>query len=210
MRLRASISALLMAALATAAAGICPGRRQGLRGARKKHAAASIKAAKADSGAFVGKVIEIRGRVAGLSKSETDETSQSMIVCTPEDGSYVIEVDSLPEGGMNSELACLVTVGEGSKHSLSDLRLLCCTYLVDLARAEEAAKTGRSRLAAKPTPAKAKPAQTTSRNRQRPASLTSDDYVRAYSSAMKRFNRKLSDSQAEHDRPQHPGVQPQV
>ena len=162
---------------------------------RKKHAAASIKAARADSSAFVGKVVEIRGRVAGFSKSETGETGQSMIVCTPEDGSYVIEVDSLPEGSMNSELACLVTVGERSTHSLSDLRLLCCTYAVDLARVEEAAKPAKQ-APAKPAPAKAKPAETTAQQ-AKAGQLTADEYVRAYRNAIKRFNRKLSGSQAD-------------
>ena len=103
---------------------------------RKKHSAtASIREVTANSAAYVGKMIEIRGKIVGLSSRGN---IYSIIIDTPTSGSYIVDSETLPENNPGAEIACLVNVGSGSIQSLSDLKLMAFTYEVDLRRKEEA------------------------------------------------------------------------
>ena len=164
---------------------------------RKKLGAASLKTAKADPAAFIGKVVEIRGRLSGLSGLSESGSGGTMIISTAEDGSCLIDADKLPAENPGTQLACLVKVGEGCTHGLSDLRLLCCTYDVELRRLEETWSRAEAAKAAKAAAADPKPAPPAKAAQPKQQTLTVDQIVRAYRDAIKGFNRKLTDSQAD-------------
>ena len=158
---------------------------------RRKLGAVSLKTAKADPSAFIGGAVEIRGWVAGVSRSSS---GGSMIVCTGEDGSYLVQTDQLPAENPGPELACLVRVGEGSTHGLSDLTLICCTYDAELRRVEE---DWQKAHAPKAAPAKPKPSAASNPKKPKSEVITADQLIRAYRNAIRGFNRKLTDGQAD-------------
>jgi len=191
LRFRACIGSLLLLAILPSFAAAAPMDVKKYVAARKaRGAAVALSAAKADPSSLIGKVIEIRGRASGVSKNAAG--GSCVIVSTAQDGSFVVNTTELIEEDPGLEMACLVTVGEGSVHGLSDLSLLAWTYDIDLKRLEEAAKP-----APKPTQTKqtAPPAQKNAA-KQQPA-ITTDQLIRAYKNAVKSFNRKLSDAQAD-------------
>lgn len=168
---------------------------------RKKHSAnASIKSAQADAAGYIGRVIEIRGRVAGLSGNDGNK---NIIITTPNDGSYIIDAESASTDCVGAEVACLAKVGDKSTSSLSDLHLVALTYNAILQRTEAEWQRSASAKAAK---IKA------SQNRQSSPKIahtalsgksyngkkmTVDEITRIYKNAIKGFNGKLSDQQAD-------------
>jgi len=153
----------------------------------------AINELKADSGSYIGKVFEIRGMLTGCAAKSTSSQGCSIIMSNPDDGSYSVSADTPPTKTPGIELACLVKIGERSSCSLSDLRLVACTFLADLKRVEAAAKP-----VSDPAP---KNASAAARGAQRQAKSThiisAEELVRIYSRAVKNFNRKLSNGQAD-------------
>lgn len=167
---------------------------------RKKFAACAIPIETLKNGAasYTGNVFEIRGTVTGLSKKDS---AVSLIISTPKDGSFIVNAQSLPEDNPGIELACLVKVGEGSVHSLSDLRLVSYTYDVDLKRLEKAWKAAAEERKARVRAVQPKRAQVAPKGswgkQPQAGALTTEQFVRAYKNAIKHFNGKLSDGQAD-------------
>lgn len=143
----------------------------------------SISQLKAESGAYIGKVFEIRGQLMG-------HCGNTIIVSDPEGDSYTITTDT-PPAQIGSHLACLVKIGEKSTCSLSDLDLVACTFLLDLQRAEPKPKAAAP--ASKPAQAQSSTSAQNNATRQ----ISSEELVQIYTNAVKRFNTKLSQSQAD-------------
>lgn len=168
----------------------------------KTEARVPLSGAKDNAAALIGKVIEIRGKVVGISVS--DRCSNIIIIISTSDGSFVIDSDTVPSDNPGVELACLVKVGDGSVHSLSDLRLVAFTYDADLRRQEEAwqkeaeAKAAREKEV-KLLASRSRAARPTEPRRTQLAagSLSVEEITRIYKNAIKGFNRKLTDAQAD-------------
>lgn len=147
---------------------------------------------KANAGSYIGKVFELRGTLMG---SLTSGGACNIILSTGgspghDTISYSVASDASP-AQTGTRLACLVKVGEGSTYSLSDLRLVACTYLIDLERLEPAPKPATSELAAKA-------ATPTSRGSARPTTRISlEQFVGAYTKAIRNFNPRLTSSEAD-------------
>ena len=149
---------------------------------------------KANAGLYVGKVFEIRGKLTGSLK--TGEQGCCLIVSsenpdTHESTSYSVTADA-PPTNTGVILACLVKIGEKSACSLSDLKLVACTFLIDLERVEAAAAKTAEAAAAKAA-SNAKSPQTGKTK----YSISSEELVRIYAKAIKGFNSKLSNSQTD-------------
>ncbi len=199
MKLRSLIVFLLLAGLCPAVFASAPvGVKEYVALRRKYLVSVPLTTLNQDASTYIGRVCEIRGRLAGLLKSDAGP-SCSMIICT-EDASYTINADFNVQNNPGDYLACLAKIGEGSAHSLSDLRLVAYTYDADLRRVEEDAARSAQAKAARSRPARAVSRQkTTSRA---PASagsavVTIDQLVRVYGRAIRNFNPKLSFAQAD-------------
>ncbi|MGQ9455421.1 MAG: lytic transglycosylase domain-containing protein [Armatimonadota bacterium] len=182
--------------LANGGAGICaPVSARDYVVLRKKLAAISLKVAKDDPASYAGRVVEIRGRVGGVAKSTSGST---LIICTAEQGSYLIDVDSPPVENPGVELACLVRVDKGCTHSLSQLRLVACTFDVELRRLEEAWNRNlATRNTASRGSTKVKTPARTQDQSDNDRVVSVQELVSAYKNAVKRFNPRLTDSQAD-------------
>lgn len=171
---------------------------------RSKHSArVSLAGVRSDVPAWVGRVIEIRGKVVGLSGRADGAT---VIISTTSDGSFIIDTETPIGNNPGAELACLVTVGERSVHSLSDLRMLAFTYDSDLRRLEEAwqkdAEAQAARAKAKQEDAARAAQAAASAKPTKPAnppvgSVSVEELTRVYKNAIKSFNKKLTDQQAD-------------
>lgn len=181
---------LILASLPSAASVAALDARKYAALRKARAVTVALSAAKADPEPLIGKAIEIRGRVAGTSRNVAG--NQCIIISTAEDGSFVVNAAELPEENPGLEVACLVAVGPGSVHGLGDLSLLAWTYDIDLKRIEQASKP-----VSKPSQARQTAAQTTKPAGSQPAAVTAEQLVRAYKNAVKGFNRKLSDAQAD-------------
>jgi soluble lytic murein transglycosylase-like protein len=153
---------------------------------------------RSDAGSYIGKVFEIRGTVAGFSRNEN---GGSLIISTRDLGSFLVSTDSLPSDSPGLELACLVRIGEGSVHSLSDLQLVACAYEVDVKRLDDAARKATEakivKAEAQRASAAAKPEKESGGKAAASTQLTSEQMIGIYKNAVKNFNRKLTDQQAE-------------
>mgnify|MGYP001052750685 CR=1 FL=1 len=155
-----------------------------------------------------GSVMEIRGRLSGISKRSQVSGEQTkklgcIIITTETSGSFVVETDSIPDENLGTRLACLVKVVEGNPMSTGGLELLAWTYDVELERAENESKT-ISYGTTQTKPIQARLSNNTTSVNQSPISkhpkakpLSAKDYVAIYAKAIKGFNRRLSDSEAE-------------
>ena len=146
---------------------------------------------KANAGSYVGKVMEIRGVVTGTISRE-DSPVASVILST-EDGSYSVTTDSPPTRTPGAQLACLVKIGEKSTHSLSDLQLVACTYLAEL----EQAAPEKPETPAPPTIRAANPPRGDVSRGKTVTRLTPEELVTVYKQAIKKFNPRLSERQAD-------------
>lgn len=178
----------LIASSVTASAPVSLGQYLALR--KSLATKVTIQQLKADTGSYIGKVFEIRGMMTGRVESD-GKSSISIIITTSDNGSYSLSTDTPPTKTPGIELACLVKIGEGSTCSLSDLRLVTCTFLADLVRAE---------LSARPATKTETPAKTTTSARGTPQKsryISAEEIVRIYAKAIKRFNSRLSNGQAD-------------
>ncbi|MCE5197955.1 MAG: lytic transglycosylase domain-containing protein [Armatimonadota bacterium] len=197
MRVRWYIAFLLIIATSSAASASAPVNIKQYLALRKKVLSpATLSTIKSDASAYVGKTVEIRGTVSGFSRNGEGGS----IILTTSEGSFLINTDSLPSENPGMDLACLVKVGQTSVGAPSELTLVACTYDVDLKRLEESAKKAAQ---AKAQAAKPKTAPQVQKRPTEPASrhkvqqMTVDEFIRAYKNAIKGFNRKLTDSQAD-------------
>ena len=195
MNFRFPIYILLLSIVSSVAFAASPvDVRQYLTLRKKLCTAIPIEQLKADAGLYIGKTFEIRGTVSGFCKNDTGE---NMILTSRDGGSYIVAADGLPVENPGVELVCLVKIGVGSTHSLSDVRLVACTHEVDLRKLEDAWQKAAEAKTAK---AKSKPEQcpaTKTAEQNKSQLLTSDDLVRIYKNAIKSFNKKLSENQAD-------------
>jgi|YNPNPStandDraft_1061719.scaffolds.fasta_scaffold00115_24 hypothetical protein len=159
---------------------------------RKSISAISLEDARRNPAGNIGRVVEVRGTVSGISRNG----SQISLILSPKTGSsVVVSASKTPTDNPGVDLACLVRVGEGSTCSLTDLRLLAYTYDVDLRRLEEA-WSANARAADKPTSAQ-KPTYSHSTNNSKTRYISVGELVRTYRNAVKGFNRRLSESEAD-------------
>ncbi|MCE5321983.1 lytic transglycosylase domain-containing protein [bacterium] len=150
---------------------------------------------RADSGSYIGKVFEIRGTVSGYSENSS---GSSLIITARNNGSFIVSTDRLPSENPPLELACLVRIGDGSTHSLSDLRLVACTYDIDLKRREQATNKDEETKIVKAEAARVKATKSDKKkDKQDGKQVTYEEFVAAYKNAIKSFNKKLSEAQAD-------------
>lgn len=202
MKLRFSLIALFLLLTATAHAStpVAVNEYTSLR--RQCLTQLSLDTLKSNAPSYIGKIFELRGTLAGFSKNDT---GCNIILNTPDKGSFMINTDSLPCENPGLDLACLVKIGEGSLYNMSDLRLVACTYDSQLRRAEEAAQKAMeeeaARKAAAVEKAKAQAAATATnqaaQSKAAPMNVSSDELIKIYKNAVKGFNKRLSDSQAD-------------
>jgi hypothetical protein len=147
-----------------------------------------LDAVKSNPTSYAGKVFEIRGTMSGVMK----KAESGSIMLTSPKGSFVVEMDVLPKENPGFEMACLAQVAP-----TGELVMKAWTYDAELRRYEESVAP---RPAPKPAPAKPAAAgktPTTSPTASKPAAITGEQMVLAYRKAIKQFNRKLSDGQAD-------------
>jgi len=151
---------------------------------------------KADAPSYIGKIFEVRGRIAGFFKN--NEKDDCLVVSTDKQGSFLINTESLPSDSPDTDLACLVRVGDGCKHSLSDLRLVACTYDVEFKRYEDAKRKAEEAKIVKDEAQRTKSASgKTKEETAKQKQLTVEQLVTVYRDAIKSFNKKLSNAQAD-------------
>jgi len=148
---------------------------------------------KSDPGSYIGKVFEIRGMMTGIC-GRTGKSCSVIITNTAESASYTVTTDTPPTETPGITLACLVRIGPKSTVSLCDLELVASTFLVDLERAEAQAKPAAT---AQTTPRKSETSRAASQRGNTTRYLSAEDVVLAYKKAIKRFNPKLTESQAD-------------
>lgn len=186
MKFRYFIAVLMLMAVSSTVNAVSLFSTKDYLAARKKMATRiAFEALKESPGSYTGKVFELRGTLTGFVKNETGCT----LIVTAKDGSHYINADSLPPVSTGSELLMLVKIGEGSTYSLSDLRLVACTWGA-LLRPPEPAKPAPVPEAKKTTPTKVK--EKTSRG-----GVSKDDFIYAYVRAVQSCNPKLTTQQAD-------------
>lgn len=156
---------------------------------RKKYAATTAK----PSGESSGRVVEVRGKLSGVSKSGD---RGCMIISTDQGGSFVIDSHDLPAENPGTLLACIVKEKPATSTEMGGMELLAWTYEVDLRRSEEEAAS-----AAKPKPVQPRPSQPAQAAKKtdprKTQPISSDQLIATYRNAIKGFNKKLSDSEAD-------------
>lgn len=199
MKLRSYILIPLFIALTSSSYGLTPVDVNKYLSMRKKYTTSiPIATLKADASSYVGKIFEIRGTMSGCLQS--DDTC-SLIINAADGSSYSITAETSPVESPGLKLACLVKIGKQSKYSLSDLRLVACTYGAELERREAAAKAAaeekKARAKAEAETAKERKKDYTSRSGNSTQRINAEEYVAAYRNAIKKFNRKLTERQAD-------------
>ena len=188
---------LICAAVSSANAAAPVGVKEYL--AMRRHVATKVplQELRAHAGQYIGKVFEIRGRLAGTLK--TDDNGCCLIISsenpeTHENTSYSVSTDVSPtDTGVT--LACLVKIGENSACSLTDLKLVACTFLIELERTENAAVKAAEAAAA--AAAKRSAAAKSAQAGKTKYTISSEELVRIYARAIRGFNCKLSSTQAD-------------
>lgn len=152
----------------------------------------SVEMMKSDPQSYIGKVFEIRGKVCGVVWSGTGDT----LMITSKDGSFQIKTDKPPVENPGPELACLVKVDKGSAQSLSDLQLVACAFDVELQRLEQMWQSEAARKSAQQKP---KPVQKATKAVKPKVAqqMGMEDFISIYRNAIKGFNKRLSDNEAD-------------
>lgn len=198
---RCALILLILAVFACDAAALEPLSARDYTALRKKYASAiPVDTLRADAPSYIGKYFEVRGVLTGVSKNAAGCVA---IVTTAGQGSYLINCGDSIEGSPGAEIVCLARIGEGCAQSMSDLRLVGWTYGADLRALEESWQRAAEAKAARESEARrAVSAQPTSRGgtdggRAAEAAVSSHELVRVYTSAVKGFNPRLTDAQAD-------------
>ncbi len=144
---------------------------------------------------YVNRTFELRGTVSG---SATIGDSVSMIIETA-DGTFIVRSDQDPNISSGSRICAIVRVGDKCTLSLTDLRLAAFAYQSDVAARER--KAAEAMLAAREKTRKKTEVATRTKRVQKNVSrgqvYSADALVATYKNAIKGFNRRLSDSQAD-------------
>ena len=201
MKLRSILITLLLIIISSSAfASTTVSAKKFISIRRQRAVNVSVSNLKSDPQDYIGKIFEIRGNLKGVIKSSGGD----IIMICGKDGAFQIKTDKSPIENPGPELACLVKIGKGSVQSLSDLDLVACTYGVDLQRIEDnwqesAIRKDVARACRQRTASVAKSKKEISRgNASRFAQhFDMEDIVRAYRHAIKGFNSKLTDSEAD-------------
>lgn len=190
MKSRIYIIALLSCLLASSVFAAPPIAVKDYVALRKKIATrVPLSTIKAEPRSYQGKVIEIKGMLTGsLSSSQG-----AVVIISTDDGSYSLAADSPPTQTPGAQLACLVKIGERSTLSLSDLRLVACTYLAELEPRRPEVKPESPA----PTTVRANPPRGPESRGVTTNHITGEELVAVYKKAIKRFNSRLSERQAD-------------
>lgn len=170
---------------------------------RRQYKATELKAdiIKANPSCYIGKVIELRGKLSGSFQN----TEKSFFILDCGDTSYVIDTKDVPDMSPGARLCILAQIGEKCTLSLSELKLVALEYentVVDreeAAAAAEAAKKARLEEAKKQREDEAMQAARTqaSATSRSGAQLSANEFVVIYRNAVKNFNPRLSDTEAD-------------
>lgn len=169
---------------------------------RREHQAFSLQPSqvKADPQAYQGKIFELRGTLSGTARGSDDSTFY-ILECGG--SSYVITGEDYPDATPGSKLCMLVKVGEKSVISLSDLRLVAYAPYNEVIEREQKAIRAEEAKEARIAAQKAQQAQIDA-NRKKTASQqktvqpqATPDIVTAYKNAIKSYNSRLSDAEAD-------------
>lgn len=149
-----------------------------------------LDAVKSNPAAYSGKVFEIRGRLAGVIRRGE---AGSLMLATDKYGSFVVDATPLPNDSPGVEIACLADVSK-----TGELSVRAWTYEAELKRYEESLRATAAPAPKPPTKqAQTAPPQTKAAAKPAPAVVSMDSMVKAYKNAIKQFNGKLTDSQAD-------------
>jgi soluble lytic murein transglycosylase-like protein len=156
--------------------------------------------AKASPESSRGKLMEIRGTLSGIAKRD----GQTFCMIDSGDVSYIVFADETPEVSSGGSICALVKVGEKCSSALTDLKLAAMTSrsgVEDRERraieAEQAAKKAKESARAKRAPRVVKFSRTADYPSRSGESLTTDQFVAAYRNAIKGYNPRLSDREAD-------------
>jgi soluble lytic murein transglycosylase-like protein len=170
---------------------------------RREHQTANLQTShvKANPDAYRGRVIELRGTLSGTTRG----SEHTFFIIDSPDGCYVVSADDMPDLAAGARICVLVEVGEKSIASLSDLKLVALAYQSEVLererramQAESAKKVKYSVVAKNQGPQEAgrfkRGGNPSSRSGE---TLEASELVAIYKKAIKSFNRRLSDAEAD-------------
>ncbi len=191
MRLRAHIIIAVLIALLSQAVAADPVDTKRYVALRSKFASGiSLATFSSSPASYAGKVFEIRGRLSG---SFSAGDSASIIVATSEGKSFIIAAAKPPQDAPGVELATLSDVSPSG-----ELILRAWTYNAELRRYEQSLRPAQApKPAAEQEPAAAHAVQNKTSRGSKTYTVTREQMVQSYKNAIKQFNRKLSDTQAD-------------
>lgn len=175
---------------------------------RRQHQVASVNLSqiKVDPSYYKGTVIELRGILTGVARG--GDVTSYIIECG--DGCYIVTSNEEYNVSSGSKVCILAQVGDNCTASLSDLYMMAMAYQSGVIAREqwameaEAAKKARQAEAARQAKQaiEQKPAQkrfnrTDNLTGGSGKTLEANAVVAAYKKAIKSYNRKLSDSEAD-------------
>jgi soluble lytic murein transglycosylase-like protein len=172
---------------------------------RRQHQAMSLKISeiKTNPEAYKGKVFELRGKLSGTARGG----EQTLFIIDCGDGCYVVNADpdSFPNLSAGSRICILAEVGENCTIALSDLRLVALAYESDvLLREQKAMEAEAARKAKEIAKQQQKEAQAKldaqrkqAQQKQAAQPMAAEQMVAAYKNAIKSYNKKLSDAEAD-------------
>lgn len=195
MKFRCPIFVLLLIVMSCAAFASAPiDVRQYVTLRKKVCTAIPVEQLKADAGSYIGKTFEVRGTVSGFCRNDAGE---NMILRSRNGESYIVSTEVLPVESPGVELACLVKIAEDSLYSLSDIRLVACTHDADLRELEAAWQKAAEAKSAQAKTEQKQLAPEKNKDKDQFKLLSNDDIVGIYKNAIKSFNKKLTDKQAD-------------
>jgi soluble lytic murein transglycosylase-like protein len=170
---------------------------------RRQHQASIVRIADAATNpqACKGKLVELRGVLSGSARQD----NQASIILNCQEACYVVKAQDLPEVSSGSRVCALVRVGEGCTMSLSDLELVALAYESAVAARERAVAEAEAASKAKRSAARSsawRPSTPQGRQLYDPPSrssqqLAAEECVRIYKNAIRSFNPKLKDQDAD-------------
>jgi len=149
---------------------------------------------------YIGRIFELRGVMSGVARSD----EKISIIITTNNGSFVVGSEQMPQIPSGTSVCALVKIGEKTTSMTLDLKLVAMEYegLVT-AREQAAIEAEKAKIAAKEAEKKNVRTVTTSRyggqtSRSTPTTpVNMQEMVNAYKKAIKYFNSRLSDKQAD-------------
>ncbi|MDI6828319.1 MAG: lytic transglycosylase domain-containing protein, partial [Armatimonadota bacterium] len=152
--------------------------------------------AKTNPSYYIGKILELAGMVNGYASGG----STASFVLNFSGESVVISASELPECVSNGNtVRVLVKIGQASIASLSDLQLIAAAYDYDVTKRENELASKTQKTETNPVVQKKQPQQATNSRLKRGVALSSRAMrvFEPYRNAIKRFNPRLTDQQAD-------------